>query len=159
MMNHDALPPPIAEAIRERLGDRIEDYAIPPPVFLTMRGEFLSFDAQAGVLEARFPVLEEYLNPYGAMQGGMVAAAVDNTLGPLSMLVAPPNVTRRLQMKYSRQVTRELGYITVKARLLEREGRWLSFSAEVRDPEGSLLARAQARHWIVDALPVALSGA
>ncbi len=150
MTNHDALPPPIAEAIKERLGDRMGEFLIPPPVFVTMRGEFLAFDAQAGVLEARFPVLDEYLNPYGAMQGGMVAAAVDNTLGPLSMLVAPPNVTRRLQMKYSRQVTPDLEYVTVKGRLLERKGRWLTFSAEVRDPEGALLARAQARHWIVD---------
>jgi acyl-coenzyme A thioesterase PaaI-like protein len=128
----------------------MEEFLIPPPVFVNMRGVFLAFDSQSGVLEARFPVLEEYLNPYGAMQGGMVAAAVDNTLGPLSMLVAPPNVTRRLQMKYSRQVTPDLGYITVTARLLEREGRWLAFRAEVRDQEGALLARAQARHWIVD---------
>lgn len=150
MKDHDALPPLIAEAIKDRLGDRSEDYLIPPPVFLTMRGEFLSFDAQAGILETRFPVLQEYLNPYGAMQGGMVAAAVDNTLGPLSMLVAPPNVTRRLQMKYSRQITPDLEYITVKGKLLERKGRWLTFSAEVRDQDGGLLARAQARHWIVD---------
>jgi len=151
MKHHDALPPSIMEAIQERLGDRVEDYLIPPPVFINMRGEFLTFDAQARVLETRFPVLGEYLNPYGAMQGGMVAAAVDNTLGPLSMLVAPPNVTRRLQMKYSRQVTPDLEYITVKGKLLERKGRWLTLSAEVRDTEGMLLARAQASHWIVDA--------
>jgi len=144
------MPPSITEAIKARLGDRLGDYLIPPPVFLTMRGEFLTFDAQAGELETRFPVLGEYLNPYGAMQGGMVAAAVDNTLGPLSMLVAPPNVTRRLQMKYSRPVTPDLEYITVKGRLLERKGRWLAFSAEVRDGEGALLARARANHWIVD---------
>ena len=150
MKDHHTLSPSILEQIRERLGDRLADYVIPPPVFGTMHGEFLAFDAQAGVLETRFPVLGEYLNPYGAMQGGMVAAAVDNTLGPLSMLVAPPNVTRRLQMKYSRQITPDLAYITVKGRFLERKGRWLSFSAEVRDQEGALLARAQASHWIVD---------
>ena len=149
MKDHDALPPSIADAIKDRLGDRLEDYLIPPPVFITMRGEFLTFDAQAGVLETRFPILGEYLNPYGAMQGGMVAAAVDNTLGPLSILVAPPNVTRRLQMKYSRPVTPDLEYITVKGRLLERKGRWLALSAEVRDQEGLLLARARANHWIV----------
>jgi acyl-CoA thioesterase FadM len=80
----------------------------------------------------------------------MVAAAVDNTLGPLSMLLAPPNVTRRLQMKYSRPATPDLEYIQVKGRLLEHKGRWLTFSAEVRDQEGLLLARARAEHWIVD---------
>jgi hypothetical protein len=59
MKDHDAMPPSIAGVIKERLGDRIEEYLIPPPVFITMRGEFLAFDAQAGVLETRFPVLGE----------------------------------------------------------------------------------------------------
>ena len=140
----------IIAMLEKQHGNRLGEYAFPPPVFTAMQGKFLDFDSEQSILSVRFPVLETWLNPYGIMQGGMVAAAVDNTLGPLSMLVAPPNVTRRLQMKYSQQVTPDLGYITVKARLLEREGRWLAFSAEVRDPEGALLARAQARHWIVD---------
>jgi acyl-coenzyme A thioesterase PaaI-like protein len=139
----------ILEIMRARLGDRVDEFLIPPPVFTTMQGELLAFDAENGVLETRFPVLEAHLNPYGTLQGGMVAAAVDNTLGPLSMLLAPPNVTRRLQMKYSRPVTPELEYITVKGKLLERKGQWLTFSAEVRAPDGALLARAQAVHFVV----------
>jgi acyl-coenzyme A thioesterase PaaI-like protein len=140
------------DIIHDKLGDQRDMYLIPPPVFDTMQGEFLAFDPDAGTLTTRFPVLGVHLNPYGAMQGGIVAAAVDNTLGPLSMLVAPPNVTRRLQMKYSHPVTPDLGYITVRGRLQEREGRWLTFSADVRDPEGALLARARAKHWIVGEL-------
>jgi acyl-coenzyme A thioesterase PaaI-like protein len=139
----------IMEIVRDKLGDQQDRYLIPPPVFDAMEGEYLAFDLDAGSLTTRFPVLEAHLNPYGSMQGGMVAAAVDNTLGPLSMLVAPPNVTRRLQMKYSRPTTPDLEYITVKGKLLERKGRWLTFSADVRDPEGVLLARARADHWIV----------
>jgi acyl-coenzyme A thioesterase PaaI-like protein len=136
--------------IRDKLGAEHDEYLIPPPVFDAMEGEFLAFDLDAGTLTTRFPVLEAHLNPYGSMQGGMVAAAVDNTLGPLSMLVAPPNVTRRLQMKYSRPVTPDLQHITVQGKLLERKGRWLKFSADVRDPEGLLMARARADHWILD---------
>jgi acyl-coenzyme A thioesterase PaaI-like protein len=139
----------ILKIIQQRLGDSADEYLIPPPVFVTMQGEFLAFDLDAGVLTTRFPVLEEYLNPYKAMQGGIVAAAVDNTLGPLSMLVAPPNVTRRLQMKYSQPVTPDLETITVTGKLLERDGRWLTFSADVRDQDNGLLARARAVHWIV----------
>jgi acyl-coenzyme A thioesterase PaaI-like protein len=152
MDHHSATVSSIIDIIHSRLGERVDEFLIPPPVFTTMQGEFRSFDAEDGVLETRFPVLEAYLNPYGTLQGGMVAAAVDNTLGPLSMLVAPPNVTRRLQMKYSRPVTPELGYITVQGKLVAREGRWLTFSAEVRAPDGALLARAQAVHWIVEEL-------
>ena len=140
----------IIDLIEKRLGERAREYLIPPPVFETMGGEFLEFDSDAGCLKARFPVLEAQLNPYGSMQGGMVAAAIDNTLGPLSMLVAPPNVTRRLAVKYSRQATREMGAIVVKARFLERDGRWLRFQAEARDLDGRVVARTTALHWVLD---------
>jgi acyl-coenzyme A thioesterase PaaI-like protein len=150
MRDHSALPSSIVDTIHDRLGERLGENLIPPPAFVTMHGEFDAFDAASGVLATRFPVLEKHLNAYGSMQGGMVAAAVDNTLHLLSMLVAPPNVTRRLQMKYSRPVTPDLEYVTVKGRLLERKGRWLALSAEVRDQEGVLMARARAVHWVVD---------
>jgi acyl-coenzyme A thioesterase PaaI-like protein len=138
------------EILRRRMGERVDEYAFPPPIFVAMEGEFLELDLEAGILAARFPVLERYLNPYGTMQGGMVAAAVDNTLGPLSVLVAPPNVTRRLEMKYSRPATLDMGRIVVKARLLERTKRWLFFEAEVRSPSGLRLARSKAVHWITE---------
>lgn len=140
----------VMETLRERLGERVDDYAFPPPVFYTMQGEFVALDLEEGVFKARFPVLEGYQNPYRAMQGGMVAAAVDNTLGPLSVLVAPPNVTRQLEMTYSRAVTMEMGHILVEARLVERKGRKLIFTAEVFSPEGERLARARALHWIFE---------
>jgi len=145
------LPEEIIAGINERLGDRIEDYLIPPPVFTSMQGEFVEVALDEGVLITRFPVRREYLNPYGAVQGGMVAAAVDNTLGPLSMLVAPPNVTRMLEMKYSRPVTPDIEFMTVKAKFMTQEGQFLYFRAEVRDMDGNLLARAKATHWIVEA--------
>jgi len=142
----------IMEIIKERLGDKINQYQIPPPVFISMRGEFLKYDPINQVLTTQFPVLKSHLNPYGTMQGGMVAAAIDNTLGPLSMLVAPPNVTRRLELKYSRPVTIETKHITVTARFMERKKSWLFFSAEVHDPHGKLLTRAKASHWIINNL-------
>jgi acyl-coenzyme A thioesterase PaaI-like protein len=139
------------DILAQRLGDRADEYLVPPPVFDVMEGEFLEFDFDARVLSAQFPVHERYLNPYGTMQGGMIAAAVDNTLGPLSMLIAPPNVTRRLELTYSRPITPDVGIIVVHAELLERRDRWLFFRADVRDRESMQLARAKATHWILDA--------
>ena len=137
------------EMLQARLGETIEDYQIPPPVFNDMQGKFVEFNADEGWLITRFPVLERYCNPYGSMQGGMIAAAIDNTLGPLSMLVAPPNVTRRLAITYSRSISPELGYIEVRAQFTGAEGNTLHFIARVRDREGNLLARARASHWVV----------
>jgi len=146
----DRLSSVILDILKGKLGDRMDEYVFPPPVFAAMEGEFLEFDLDAGLLATRFPVRESYLNPYGTMQGGMVAAAVDNTLGPLSVLIAPPNVTRRLEMTYNRPVTLDMGHIVVNARLLERKDRWLFFNAEVRSREGLRLARSKAVHWIID---------
>jgi acyl-coenzyme A thioesterase PaaI-like protein len=140
----------VMEIMQARLGDRIDEFILPPPVIEFMQAELLEFDPGLARLRMRFPVLEDYLNPYGVMQGGLVAAAVDNTLGPLSMLVAPPNVTRTLDMKYSRSITPELGSIIVDGRLVERQDRRLKFSADVRDQDGQLLARARAVHWILE---------
>ncbi len=140
----------IIEIISKKLGQKKDNYMIPPPVFLTMKGEFLSFDLGEGVLKTKFPVQEQFLNPFRSLQGGIVAAAVDNTFGPLSMLVAPPSVTRRIEMKYSRPVTPDLEYITVEAKFAERDHRMLTFQADVRDPSGKLLAKAKALHWILD---------
>jgi acyl-coenzyme A thioesterase PaaI-like protein len=136
--------------LRDRMGDRMDDYAFPPPVFETMQGEFVALELDAGTLSTRFPVVESYLNPYGTMQGGMVAAAIDNTLGPLSVLLAPPNVTRRLELKYSHPVTLDMGHIIVHAKLLERKGQWLYFRADVHSREGLRLAMAKATHWIIE---------
>lgn len=139
----------LIERVRDSLGDRADEYLLPPLVFTSMQGEFVDFDPDENVLVTRFPVLEDWLNPYRFMQGGMVAAAVDNTLGPLSMLVAPPNVTRRLEMKYSHTITLDDAFITVRGWLIERVGRRLRFAAEVRGETGALMARARAEHWVL----------
>ena len=150
MEQADHLLAEMMNIVKDRLGDREADYAFPPPVFAAMEGEIVTFDLEAGTLSAQFPVLESYLNPYGTMQGGMVAAAIDNTLGPLSVLIAPPNVTRRLEVTYSHPPTVDMGYIVVHGKLLEQQDRLLFFRADVRDREGLRLARAKAVHWILD---------
>lgn len=155
MHRPDPLSAQVTEVLRHRFGDRLEEYAFPPPVFAAMQGQFLEIDLDSGKLTVQFPVLESYLNPYGTMQGGMIAAAVDNTIGPLSVLVAPPNVTRRLEMAYSRPVTPDLRQIIVTGRLLERRERWLFFRADVHDADGKRLARAKAVHWIIQGNDIA----
>jgi acyl-coenzyme A thioesterase PaaI-like protein len=82
-----------AKTHRPRLRERAGDYLIPPPALLAMQGKFLAFDPHEARLTARFPVSQTYLNPYHTIRGSMSAAALDNTLGSLSVLVESPNVT------------------------------------------------------------------
>lgn len=153
MKSHAQLMSELQKILEAKLGARTGEFLLPPPSFETMQGELLEMNLDAGTLSARFPVLENYLNPYHSMLGGMIAAAVDNTIGPLSFAVAPPNVTRRLEMKYSRPVTLEMGYIVVQARLVERDGRQLVLEARVSSPDGGKLATCRAVHYVIDLEP------
>ncbi|MEL1264159.1 PaaI family thioesterase [Pseudoxanthomonas putridarboris] len=116
---------------------------IPPPCLLDMQGEFVEYVENVS-LTVRFPVLPRYQNPIGHMQGGFIVAALDNTLGPFSYLIAPPNATTSLNTQYLRPVTPELTHITCHARLLERTRNQLYLAGEVRDDQGRVLAMCQA---------------
>lgn len=140
----------LIKLLREKFKDLTGDYKIPPPVFIAMKGEVIDFDFDTGFLKIRFPVLTEHLNPFGNMQGGMIAAAIDNTLGPLSMAVAPPNFTRRIEIKFRRIVPLETGYLYVTGNFVGQKKQQLYFTATVVDSEGNEYATAKSTHWVID---------
>ncbi len=128
---------------------------LPPPVFAAMQTDVRDYhpgDAEThvgAVMVARFPTLEQHQNPMGHMQGGMIAAAVDNVVGPLSYLVAPPSATAQMAVTYLAPVTPDFEYVEVTARLTHRAGRQLVFEATVADPSGKTLAVAHATQTVV----------
>ena len=68
----------------------------------------------------------------------MIASAVDNAIGPLSMIAAPVNFTRDLSLKYPSPVKGSFSHIVVRAVLTEKKDRRLFFSAEVMSPGGAV---------------------
>ena len=129
--------------------------AIPPPSFTTMNTEVVDYrpgDAETNlgaVLTVRIPNDERWHNPMGLMQGGALGMAVDNAIGPLSYLVAPPSSTTQLALTYIAPVTPDLDAVTVEATFAHRAGRQLVFDAEVRGPDGTVLTVARATNRIV----------
>ena len=139
----------LIDEYRRRTGVGEDAVALPPPCFASMGAVWTSFDAEKATLGAQFPVKEEYLNPYRTMQGGFIVAAADNVIGFLSMMVGPPSVTRTLETRYLRPVLPAMGFVGVTAWFLDREGRRLTFAADVRSPEGTRLASVSAVHAVV----------
>ena len=134
----------------KEIGKRLQSAApagialqIPPPCLIDMQGEPLEYDEDVS-LSVRFPVLTRYANPLGHMQGGYIVAALDNTTGPFSYLIAPPSVTSALNTQYLRPITPGMPFITCYARLTERTRNTLYIEGEARSPEDKVLARCQA---------------
>ena len=140
---------PILDQLLQAFAARIPEGTnarIPPHVFTEMAGEVLAYDSAQQTLSARYPVQTRYQNPLGLMQGGMIAAAIDNTLGPLSFIVAPPSVTKKLEVTYRRPVTPDIDFIHVEATLAAFDGYTLQLEARVTTPNGKLLATCRAEH-------------
>lgn len=139
----------VIELLKGRFKNYSLSMAIPPPVFTEMSGDIIDYSLENGTMIIEFPLYRKYANPFGNMQGGMVTAAIDNTLGPLSMLVAPPNYTRELKIKYKKPIHIDDNKITVTGTYLKRNGRQLYFTASVKDVTNIELATAESFHWII----------
>ena len=62
---------------------KIVDGRLPPPACAKTLGiEFTAIDAERGTIEVRFEAKPEFLNPAGHVQGGFLAAMLDDTMGP-----------------------------------------------------------------------------
>ena len=62
---------------------KIVDGRLPlPPCVKTLGIEFLQIDGERGTVEVKFEAKPEFLNPAGNVQGGFLAAMLDDTMGP-----------------------------------------------------------------------------
>jgi uncharacterized protein (TIGR00369 family) len=62
---------------------KIVDGRLPtPPCAKTLGIEFVQIDGERGTVEVKFEAKPEFLNPAGNVQGGFLAAMLDDTVGP-----------------------------------------------------------------------------
>jgi uncharacterized protein (TIGR00369 family) len=57
----------------------------PPPCGKTLGTEIVQVDSERGIIEITFEARAEFLNPAGNVQGGFLAAMLDDTMGPAIM--------------------------------------------------------------------------
>ena len=56
------MPNELLKVIDEMTNIDWQKFEVPPPVFLAMKGEFLSYDATQMSLQCKFPVMAEQLS-------------------------------------------------------------------------------------------------
>jgi len=100
-------------------------------------------------LTVKIPINTQWLNPYGTMQGGMIDTAIDNAVGPLSMLVAPPNMTRTIETKLIKSISLDVEDIYVMAHLVEQKKRRLTFEAKVIDMNDVVYATSRVVNFVL----------
>lgn len=144
-----AQPLDVIELYADLLGDKLEKFTLPPPSFEIMEGAIMAFSEEEKSIIVRMPILEAWLNPYGTMQGGLIIGAIDNAVGPLSLLLAPKSMTRDIESRLLKPITMDTEFIYVTATLFERKKRRLIFDAVVQDKDETIYAKARLTNWII----------
>lgn len=125
--------------------DVMEGRVEPPPAAQLLGWELLAVDPDAGEIEVAFAATEQFLNPVGVVQGGMLAAMLDDTLGPALVATLGPGEfgpTTDLHVQFLRPA--RPGRLIGRGRVVRR-GRDVAFlSGALHDASDAVLATAVA---------------
>jgi uncharacterized protein (TIGR00369 family) len=123
----------------------------PAPPATALLGWTLSWVApERGEIEVFFDARDSFTNPVGNVQGGFLAAMLDDTLGPaLAATLADGEFAPTLEIKVSFLRPAEPGRIIGTGRVVHRGGTIAFLAGDLRDEAGEVLATATATVRIV----------
>lgn len=113
------------------------------PILGHLGGEALEMDEEAGECLIAFAPRDEFFNPFGSVQGGVVAGMLDSTAAIAAVAKSRFTViTQTLELKTSYVMPVVVHSLKARGRCI-RLGRSVIFSeADLFDDKGRLLARA-----------------
>lgn len=123
-----------------------------PPAAELLGWELVAEDPAAGTIEIVFHPDERMLNPQGSVQGGFVAAMLDDTMGPALVSMSGGKIMPRsidLNVSFIRPV--KPGRVIGRGRVVKAGRSVVFLEGELFDEAGDLLARATS-----SAVPVAI---
>ena len=122
----------------------------PPPAGALLGFRLLEADPEQQRIRIEFQARPEFVNPVGNIQGGFLAAMLDDTLGPAVVQTLGANqFAPTLELKVSFLKPAKPGILVGEGRVLKK-GRSIAFlSGELRDAEGDIVASATATAMIV----------
>lgn len=125
--------------------DFMDGQAPMPPAAGLLGWELLAVDPDAGTIEVAFTATQDFLNPVGVVQGGFLAAMLDDTLGPALVATLGPGEfapTTDLHVQFLRPA--HPGRLIGRGRVVKR-GQVIGFLAgELIDESGAVVATATA---------------
>ena len=116
-----------------------------PPCTETLGMQLTSVDQANMTCRFAFEARQDFANPTGAIQGGFIAAMLDEAMSTAAIIAS--NVTMNaptLEMKISFLRPLFVGKATAEARILKWGRSTCFIEAELFDPEGRLVAKASA---------------
>jgi uncharacterized protein (TIGR00369 family) len=121
-----------------------------PPAAETLGWAIEDIDPAAGTVRVSFDAKPAFRNPMGNIQGGFLAAMLDDTMGPaLVATLGPGEFAPTLELKINFLRPARPGRLVGTGRVVHRGGTVAFLAGDLSDAEGNLLATASATARIV----------
>lgn len=121
-----------------------------PPCVTTLGWELLDADFAAGTVEVGFMAKPDFCNPSGYIQGGFLAAMLDDTMGPAVVVKSKgTQFTPTINLNVTFIAPARPGKLIGKGRILHIGKTICSLEGELFE-KGNLIARATASSRLVD---------
>jgi uncharacterized protein (TIGR00369 family) len=123
-----------------------------PPCASTLGWQLLDADPEAGTVEIGFQGGREFCNPAGFVQGGFLAAMLDDTMGPAVLVRSGGEIfSPTIDLSVSFLAPAKPGAFTAKGKVIQL-GKTIAFiEGALFDTEGEMVARATASARVVPA--------
>lgn len=127
----------------------VQDGHLPPPKAAETLGiQIIKVNGHEGVIEVSFEAIEAFTNPAGNVQGGFLAAMLDDTMGPaLAATLKEGEFAPTLNLNVSFQAPARVGTLIGKGRIDKRGGQVCFLSSELLQ-DGKTIATANANALI-----------
>jgi len=131
--------------------DTVFDRFPKPPCAELLGWTLLDMDETAGTVRVGFTARPEFLNPAGFVQGGFLAAMLDDVMGPAALVMSDGwSFTSTIDMNVSFLAPARLGPLIGEGRVIQL-GKTIGYlQGELRDEAGTLIARATSTARLVD---------
>lgn len=113
-----------------------------PPSAQLLGWEFVELDPEAQTMTVAFEGKEAFYNPFGVVQGGILSAMIDDTMGPMVGLLTGGQfaiTTTDLHVTFHKGA--RAGRLVCKARAIRLGRTVASAEGELFDEAGDLVAR------------------
>jgi uncharacterized protein (TIGR00369 family) len=114
-----------------------------PPSAAHLGAQFLEIDVKAGRVVIEFEARPEFVNPAGVVQGGFLAAMLDDTMGPAGAIASRGEFfTSTIDMNVSFLAPARVGKLIGRGKVVQMGNTIAFLQATLEDPDGRIVARA-----------------
>jgi len=124
------------------------EYQLPPNSTAMLNCEHLNYKDRCELVN-RYFIGNEFSNPQGTVQGGVIAACFDDTFGPLGVVTARnPIVTIDMNIQYIRAISVDEDFF-IQANIVSVAKSTIFIEAKAFNCKGKLLAKASTNQLIL----------